>query len=328
MKQSTRNESEFLGARPRWMPLRRTRGCFVGAAAMFAMALSSGTGRAAPDGTPAGGADAARSSPGRTECLAAHRAAQELRQSGKLVEAQQKLLICSSASCPGPVISDCGTWIGELEQATPTIVLEVQIDGKEASEAKVFLDGEPIADLSHAIKVDPGRHVVRAELPPFEPHEESVFAAEGLRMRLVSIKFVSPKPASQPPMSPASSLPSDATSSRPVPVLVYSLLGAGVAGLAGFAVFGEIGRSKQGDLERQCAPQCSDGDLGPMKTFYLIGDVSLGVGLAAMVGAAVAYFTRPVEMPAAAPVVSLDLGPVGGIGRRNNSWGASATMSW
>ena len=334
MKESTRNEGQFLDESPRWTPSPRARGRFAGAAAVFAMALSSGTGRAAPpEGARTGdvgdAADAARANPGRTECLAAHRAAQELRQGGKLVAAQQKLLICSSASCPGPIISDCGTWIGELEQATPTIVVEVEVDGKEGSDAKVFLDGQPIADRSHAIKVDPGRHIVRAELPPFEPHEESVFTTEGLRLHVVSIKFASPRPASPPPMSPPSAPPADAASSRPVPVLVYSLLGVGAAGIAGFAVFDGIGRSRQGDLEQQCAPHCSDADLGPMKTFYVIGDVSLGVGIAALIGSAVAYLTRPVEKSPAVPVVSLDVGPVGGgAARRNTSWGASATMTW
>jgi hypothetical protein len=49
------------------------------------------------------------SSPSRAECLDAHRNAQELKQSAKFMEAQEHLLVCSSGSCPGAIISDCGT---------------------------------------------------------------------------------------------------------------------------------------------------------------------------------------------------------------------------
>jgi hypothetical protein len=306
-------------------------GRVVGAAAALAMALVSTTGKAAPPEAPSAGegAEPGHSAPGRAECLGAHRAAQELKQSGKLVEAQQQLLICSSATCPGPVISDCGSWIAELEQATPTIVFEIEVNGKEATEAKLFVDRAPVADWSHAVKVNPGHHVVRAELPPFEPHEESVFMAEGRRMRLVSVKFASSTPAPQPPAAnePSTSAPTP-PAGRPVPVVVYPLLGAGVAGLAGFAVFGGMGRAKQTELQQTCGSRCSDGDLGSMKTNYLIGDVSLGVGVAALVSAAVVYFTRPGESPHTASILSVEAGPIGGVARHNLSWGASATMSW
>jgi hypothetical protein len=99
-------------------------------------------------------------------------------------------------------------------------------------------------------------------------------------------------------------------------------------GLGGFAVFGGLGRAKQSDLERSCEGHCTDHDLSLMKTEYLIGDVSLGVGIAALVGAAVVYFTRPDEKPRTVSLVSLDLGTVGGNSSRNRFWGASATMGW
>jgi hypothetical protein len=326
--------ASHVGGRPCW-PLAPTgRRGLVGAATALVMGLSSTAGEAAPPQSPApgDGASAARSGPSRDECLTAHRTAQELKQSGKFVEAGQQLLICSSATCPGPVISDCGGWISELEEATPTIVFEIEADGKEATEAKVFVDQQPVTDWSHAVKLNPGRHAVRVELPPFEPHEENVFAAEGHRMRLVPVKFASSKPK-PPPVVPEGQAvaPGSDEERRPVPAMVYPLLGVGVAGLAGFGVFAGIGRGKQNGLEKTCGASpahCSESDLGPMKTMYLIGDVSLGVGAAALVGAAIVYLTRPAQRVQAAPVVSLDVGPVGGGERRNRSWGASATVTW
>ncbi len=302
---------------------------FVGAATALVMASMATVAMADPPQAAAAvaGADATQASaPDRTSCLGAHRAAQELRQSGKLVEASAQLVICSSQSCPGPVISDCGTWIGELEEATPTLVFEVDADGKETQEAKLFVDQEPVTDWSHALKVNPGRHVIRAELPPFEPHEETVIAIEGRRMRLVSIQFASPKAAiADARPTPAAEAP---TERRPVPVIVYPLLGAGIVGLAGFGVFGGIGRAKQTSLQQTCAPGCSDSDLQPMKTAYLVGDVAAGVGAAALVSAALFYFTRPTESQHQVGLRSFDVGPIQGVARGDRPWSASATMTW
>lgn len=313
----------------------------VGAAAAAVVALVSTTGRAAPpEATPAAAPDdTASRAPARAECIEAYRSAQELRQGGKFVEARTQLMVCSSASCPGPIIADCGNWIGELDQATPTLVFDVMADGKEAGDAKVSVDGKAVADWSQALKVNPGRHTVRVELATFEPHEETVNAAEGQRLRLVSIKFASPQaaaPSTAQPGLPPQATPGDDHSTtptpmperRPVPTLVYPLLGTGVAGLAAFGILGGLGRAKQTSLEGSCAPRCTDAEVQPMKTEYLIADVALGVGIVAVASAAVVYFTRPSESHPSAAILSLDLGPMHGVAKHDRPWGASATMSW
>ena len=232
--------------------------------------------------------------------------------------------------CPGPVVADCATWLDELEQATPSLVFEITVDGQAVSEAKVFVDDAAVTDWSHAVKVDPGSHVVRVEVASHAPHEEKVVMAEGHRMRLVSIGFASAKPAPSPEADTAPSIPlPPAAPARPVPVVVYPLLGLGVAGLAAFGVFDGLGRAKQTNLEQTCAAQgCSSAALSPMRTEYLVGDISLGVGAAALIGAAVVYLTRSSEKPRTASLVRLDLGPSGGLARRNQSWAASATLLW
>lgn len=60
------------------------------------------------------GSDPASEQPDTAACLAAHVKAQSLKKETRFKEAQEQLLICSTASCPGPVIEDCGEWIGEL----------------------------------------------------------------------------------------------------------------------------------------------------------------------------------------------------------------------
>jgi hypothetical protein len=320
--------------RPRKSLAPSSQQTLVGTAAAVVVALVSATGRAAPPEAPP--ADAASHAPARAECIEAHRSAQELRQNGKFVEAQKQLMICSSASCPGPIIADCGGWIGELDQATPTLVFDVTADGKEAGDAKVSVDDKPVADWSQSLKVNPGRHVVRVELAPFEPHEENVVAAEGQRLRLVSIKFASPQPVGQaavpagpqPQPTPGDDRSTQAPERRPIPTLVYPLLGAGVAGLAAFGIVGGLGRAKQTSLEGTCAPNCTDAQVQPMKTEYLVADIALGVGIVAVASAAIVYFTRPSEGPRSAAILSLNLGPMRGVAKHDRPWGASATMTW
>jgi hypothetical protein len=273
-------------------------------------------------------ASASQAAPGdeareRNECMRAHVAYQELRNAGKLVEAGKQLRICAAAACPGPIVADCAGWMNEMAQATPSLVFEVEADGHPATDAKVFVDNVPVNDWSKAVEVDPGNHAIRVELPPFPPHEETVTTAEGHRMRLLSVSFETPKPETPNPVGPLPESPRPG----PVPIVTYPLIGVAVAGLAVGGVFDGIGKGQQGHLEHSCSPHCTDSDLKSMKTDYLIGDISLGVGVAAAIGAVVVYLARPSAKPATPPPVSFSVGPVGGVARRD-SWGASATMRW
>jgi hypothetical protein len=283
---------------------------------------------APPAAKPASGEPGNATLPSRNECMAAHHSAQELKQKEQLVEAQQQLQICSSATCPGAVISDCGNWIADLEQRTPSIVVEVRVDGKPSDDAKVFVDQKPVTDWSHALTLNPGRHVVRAEAPTFEPSEQTVQLPEGQRMRLVSIDFKSPQAAAPPPKQQQPLAPDTTPPTRPTPTVVYPLLGVGVAGLASFTAFALMGRSKQTDLENTCQPHCTDDDLAPMKTSYLIADISGAVGVASLIAAAAFYFSRPTEKSAAAPSVSVAIGPLGPTANPARSFGGSVTTTW
>jgi hypothetical protein len=272
------------------------------------------------------GAAAQAALPNRAECLDAHRNAQELKQSAKLVEAQEHLSVCSSSSCPGAIISDCGNWIAELEQTTPSMVFEIRVDGKEALDATVLVDGQPVADRAHALKVNPGRHAVRVELPPFQPREEDVVLPEGQRMRLISIEFKNerrePAPVANVPLQPVAR-----ETIRPTPGLVYPLLGLGIAGAAGFGAFTFLGKSEQNQLEDECAPHCADADLKDMKRWYTFGDISAGVGVAALLGATIVYFTRPSrEVDRAAAGLAFGVGPVRGSSAR--SFGLNCSQAW
>lgn len=262
--------------------------------------------------------------PSRAECLEGHKNAQELKQSGKFLEAQQYLQVCSAGSCPGAIITDCGNWITELEQTTPSLVFQVRVDGKEALDANITVDGKVVSDRAHAFKVNPGRHTVRVELAPFEPREEDVVLPEGQRMRMIQMDFSAKPAGTDAPPPPPPAPPKEIV--RPTPVIVYPLLGLGVLGLASFGTFSLMGSTEQNKLEDRCEPGCTDDDLSKMKRYYTIGDVSAGVGAAALLGAAIVYLARPSrEVDAAEARTTFELGPVRGATASSIGIGASRT---
>jgi hypothetical protein len=305
---------------------RKAAGFAVWCAALL-LAFGARAGEPWPASSKSFEAAAGQPDPSREQCLDAHRSAQELKQSGKLLEAQQHLQVCSSGSCPGVVITDCGTWISDLEQTTPSMIFEIRLDGKEALEAKVFVDEKPVLDRAHAHKVNPGKHAVRVELPPFEPREESVVLAEGQRMRLISVEFSAKREAPGPSAAPAS--PPPKTLVRPTPGIVYPLIALGVVGAGSFGAFTYLGKKEQDQLEDTCAPNCSDEQMKSMRLWYAIGDISGGVGAAALLGATIVYFARPTrEVDRVASTFSLGVGPVGLGASRNRSFGLNASRTW
>src|SRR5262245_34728299 len=76
--------------------------------------------------------------PPKRECLEAYSAAQELRLSGSLLAARDKLLVCSQVGCPGPIVNDCSGWLGEVEAAVPTAVFAVSDEhGRDIVDASI-----------------------------------------------------------------------------------------------------------------------------------------------------------------------------------------------
>lgn len=273
--------------------------------------------------------------PTRSQCIDAHRNAQEFKATGKLLEAREELTVCSSAGCPGALIVDCGGWIAELEQNTPSLVFDVTLDGKPVGDAELFVNDVRMADTAQALKLNPGRHTVRVALRDFEPRVEELVLAEGMRARMVTIAFETPQAEAPATIEPAPSLTPIAPTpleppvrSRPTPVLVYPLLGLGAVGLAGFGVFSLLGKSKQGDLEKQCEPSCTDDDLAPMKTSYLVGDVSAGVGAAALILAGVVYFTRPEEKSGGTTTPRIAVVPATQEAMNVGAWSVVVTQAW
>src|SRR5579863_10550700 len=72
------------------------------------------------------------------KCAAASNQAQDLRSANKLRAARAQLLTCVRDVCPGMVRNDCAQWIGEVDQAMPTIVVSATDgSGHDLADVKV-----------------------------------------------------------------------------------------------------------------------------------------------------------------------------------------------
>lgn len=172
-------------------------------------------------------ANAASASPTKSECVDANTRGQQLRKSGKLLEAREALQICADASCPRIVRADCQSRIDEIAHATPSIVVET---------TDVTLDGKPFSGTPNApYEVDPGEHHVLFHEPGHPAVERVVTLDEGERPRRVTVTY--PKPVPPP------------AGSKTFLTVGFALGGAGIAGLGlgialGIASFGAWGAVK------------------------------------------------------------------------------------
>ena len=225
-------------------------------------------------------------------CAQAYEKTQEERTAGRLSAAIEHLKRCIDSTCPKFIREDCLRWMDQTENALPTVVFSVREDGRDLTNVEVHCDGSLlIATLDgKALPVDPGFHTFTFNIQGLAPVGRQLLIREGERNRIINVDFGTSLGSSSPP-SP-SPLPSPSSSSGvktvlPAPparigALAYGLVGVGALGIAGFTAFGLIGNSRQGELERSCAPNCRSGQIDGVRTQYLLADTCLGVGLVSL----------------------------------------------
>ena len=212
-------------------------------------------------------------------CAQAYERAQEERTVGRLSAAIEHLRSCIDSTCPKFIREDCLRWMDQTEIALPTVVFSVRQEGKDLSEVEILCDGDLLVGTldGKALPVDPGLHNFTFNVPGLAAVGRQLLIREGERNRVINVDFGTPSP------SPASSV----KTVPPAPpartgALAYGLVGVGALGVAGFTVFGLLGHSRQGELERTCSPNCQSGQIDGVRTQYLLADTCLGVGLVSL----------------------------------------------
>ncbi len=232
----------------------------------------------------------------RSECSPAYEQAQRLRKAGKLLDSRASLLTCSQDECPAFVRKDCGEWLKEVEREIPSVsVRVVGRDGCDRPDVAVFLDEREATGAAdgRAIAADPGTHGLRAELDG-EKITQTIVLARSERGRIVTLSLGSTATcgvALPPPPPRTGGDTSERETGRPVPALAFILGGVGVVGLGVGTAFSVSGWSQRSTLD-DCKGSCSRGDVSDARRSFVVGDVSLGIGLAALAAAAVIYLTR------------------------------------
>ena len=228
------------------------------------------------------------------QCLGAYEAGQRLRQAGDLITAAGELRVCGGPACPVRMQGDCQRWLDDVERSTPTVIFRVRdAHGEQLANVTVSVDGSAPKRLDgRALLMNPGEHRILFEHPGFQSLETPVFVTEGekLEPREVTLEaLVTLDPSDHllpqdaaPGVSDGERAPVDASSS--VSAWPLALGAVGVLGGAGFVFFGVRAKSGETDLE-QCSPDCTQSHVDGVKRDYLWSNVSLGVGLAGLVGA-------------------------------------------
>jgi hypothetical protein len=241
---------------------------------------------------PAAFAEEADAEAQKRSCIAAHVRAQELNNEDRLTDALAHAIACGQEACPGAVRAACTTLAQNISASIPSVIVETRLaDGTAASARDLVVDAKPIpaADAEKPIELDPGNHVLSATIAGRRV-EKRVFVPSGKKRQLVTLSL---------PAAPTSTATPARDEPRAVPGAVYGLGAVAVLGFASFTYFGLSGRSKQDDLE-DCKPSCDPGQREPIERDYLIADLSLLVGVAALGAGAWIYFSaqKQPEKPA------------------------------
>ena len=254
--------------------------------------------------------------PDKLACIAANDAAQDLRRTGKLRDAREKLALCVSASCPGPVREDCGQRLVEVDAAMPSIVFDVRdAQGVVVTEARVQLDGQPFVDHVDATaqSVDPGSHRFTFHAANGAQAEQTIVLHEKEKNAPVAIVLSAPATTAVA----LSTVSSGWATQKTVGVAVG---GVGVVGLVVGSIFGAMALSDASTLKSQpgCPSSCppsAQSQIDALHGHQWASDIGVGVGVVGLgVGAALFFTSHP---PEAAPATSLrfDVGP-GAVGLR------------
>jgi hypothetical protein len=224
------------------------------------------------------------------------------------------MLLCARDVCPGPIKSDCGKWLDQIERDAPTVVFGAKDGGKDVADVKVWMDGVVVTEKLDGKPqlVDAGEHTFKFEHGGVVK-EEKVLVQAGQKGRAITVAFGEAAAVTTPPPPP----PQEEGSIVPARVVG----GIGVIALGSFTLFGIQGKNDVDDLQK-CKPRCAESDVDKARTKLIIADISLGVGVVALAVSAYMIITRPkisdhVDVKASRnekPTFRFDLGPTTGGG--------------
>ncbi len=239
--------------------------------------------------------------PTKEQCIAANEAVQYLREAHKLREAREKLLVCVSDACPGPVRDDCAQRLDEVSRATPSVVFEVKDSaGNDVPGVAITMDGQALAGTAGiAIEVDPGEHTFGFEANGSKGGRTLV-VVEGVKQRQEVIRLGVAAPEATTPASGPSRAKLEGAPPRlggGPPILSWAAFGVGGTGLLLGITAGLVAGGAHSTLLGECGsstcPPSASGDLDSFHTWRTVSTVGYVVGALGVAGGAVLWLTAP-----------------------------------
>lgn len=218
------------------------------------------------------------------KCYASYENAQQLRNKGDLVAAREELRVCADPACPAAVTTDCGPWLNAVEASLSTVTFMVRDEkGADLEDVTVKMDGKPIATKldGKAVPVNAGVHTFTFSAIGRNDEEKKITVHEGEKARAIDVTLSPAGSSTREDEAPKG------TKGKNLAAPFFVLGGVGVVGFGMFGVFGGLGLAAKSDAEDTCAPNCSDDEVSGIKTDFLVADVSMGIGAAALVGATI-----------------------------------------
>jgi len=237
-------------------------------------------------------------SPTKSECAAANETAQDLRTSGKLREARQKLAICTADTCPGPIREDCAQRLQDVDTAMPTIMIEaVDAVGHDLTSVHVSMDGQSLVQQlgGTAVEVDPGEHHFVFDAEGFQRRSETFVVREGEHNRSLHVVLQS----TSSPSESGSGSGFDGDTQR---WLGVGLGAGGVVGIVVGTIFGLVAKSTyEHALQDECGGEVThcnvqgvrDGENAHNQA--AVATVGFVAGAALLAAGAAFYFSAPHE---------------------------------
>lgn len=237
---------------------------------------------------------------------------------GKLVEGTEllrKALREPQPADPAPALTKALERAQKLLDTTKPRIAGLTIKVAAVQDMGVKIDGTlvPGVLLDTEIPVDPGEHGVDVTAPGFLRSTSRVTLAEGEKKNLTLTLARDPnasvpappasKPLQEPPPSPASATPADASTSSPPGAAdqppnrtpAYVALGVGAAGVVTGSVLGLMAMQQHSDLEKDCpgnvCPLERQGDLDSARKLGNVSTIAFAVGGAGLALGTVLFFT-------------------------------------
>jgi hypothetical protein len=244
-------------------------------------------------------------------CVEAFERGQGERLDHNFSAAREDLLTCSQQSCPPRIVAECIQLLEVLRQETPNIGLRVTDgSGQELFDVEVTMDDRLLTSRLDGTVFDlnPGVHKIQISANGYEPLTTTFSVHPSERGRIINVELkrfsdaaAPPEPALPPaPAGPEHSDTPDGgqSGSFRVPAATYLAGGVAVVALGGFGFFRATGASDYDRLIASCSPRCTDAQINPVRTKFVLSTVSLGVaGLALATGGITLLLSQPSKSP-------------------------------